>query len=260
MPVRSRLFFSRLFLLATVLGLCNHSVVAFHSRHVAIIPSTKLAPPVPSRVIQPFQRSISIQSHIVDDDIFLINSLYENPESAVVTTTRGLPWFSSWLASMRTDRKQMAELGISFMLSYNLISNINGSMFLSLSWYISSVRVSGNKYCRSLRRCLLSSHAHHAEKTGLSPLAPGGWKPLLAAYAGLYVFNTLVRPLRFAVAVGFTKKVSTFLERTQDRLGCSKAFSVGFVFAALIAMWLGLAAAGITLASTLAGVPIWKGI
>jgi hypothetical protein len=165
MPVSSRLFFSRLFLLATVLGLCNHSVVvAFHSRHVAIRPSTKLAPPVPSRVIQPFQRSISIQSHIVDDDIFLINSLYDNPESAVVTsTTRGLPWFSSWLASMRTDRKQMAELGISFMLSYNLISNINGSMFLSLSWYISSVRVSGNKYCRSLRRCLLSSHAHHAE-------------------------------------------------------------------------------------------------
>ena len=148
MPVSSRLFFSRLFLLATVLGLCNHSVVvAFHSRHVPIRPSTKLAPPVPSRVIQPFQRSISIQSHIVDDDIFLINSLYDNPESAVVTSTTRLPWFSSWLASMRTDRKHMAELGISFMLSYNLISNINGSMFLSLSWYISSVRVSGNKYC-----------------------------------------------------------------------------------------------------------------
>ena len=121
------------------------------------------------------------------------------------------------------------------------------------------------KWKHLLTSVQLSSHDHGPltlimVKTGLSPLAPGGWKPLLAAYAGLYVFNTLVRPLRFAVAVGFTKRVSNFLERTQDRLGCSKAFSVGFVFAALIAMWLGLAAAGITLASTLAGVPIWKGI
>ena len=145
MSVGSRLLFSRLLLLTCVLCFCNHSVVvAFHSRHVATRRSTIIAPPLPSRVIQPFQRSISIPSHIVDEDIFFINSMYDNPKPAVVTATRGPAWFSAWLASVRTDRKQMAELGISFMLSYNLISNINGSMFLSLSWYISSVRVSGN--------------------------------------------------------------------------------------------------------------------
>jgi hypothetical protein len=39
------------------------------------------------------------------------------------------------------DKEAIAKLGVSFGLTYNLISNINGSISLSLAWYIASVKV-----------------------------------------------------------------------------------------------------------------------
>lgn len=100
----------------------------------------------------------------------------------------------------------------------------------------------------------------HLFQTGLSPLAPGQWKILLGTYAGLYVFNTLFRPLRLALAVGLTKRIARVLEDTQARFGCTPTVSAGIVFTAMFALWMVLAGSGITLASTIAGVPIWKGL
>jgi hypothetical protein len=44
-------------------------------------------------------------------------------------------------AASHVDKEAIAKLGISFGLTYNLISNINGSISLSLAWYIASVKV-----------------------------------------------------------------------------------------------------------------------
>lgn len=97
-------------------------------------------------------------------------------------------------------------------------------------------------------------------QTGLSPLAAGQWKGLLGTYAGLYVFITLFRPLRLAIAMGLTKRVAQVLDQTQERFGCSKAISAAMVLSAMLSFWVVFAFCGITLASTLAGVPVWKGI
>ena len=97
-------------------------------------------------------------------------------------------------------------------------------------------------------------------QSGLSPLAAGQWKALLGTYAGLYVFITLFRPLRLAVAVGLTKRVAHLLEQTQDRFRCSKTVSAGMVLSAMLSFWLIFASCGITLASIFSGVPIWQGL
>lgn len=136
--------------------------------------------------------------------------------------------------AMKFDRQAIAKMGIDFGLTYNMISNINGSVTLSASWYIASI------------------------KTGLSPLAPGQWRSLLAAYASLYVVAALIRPFRIAVAIGATHKMEELLQYMQNRIRCTRTRAIGMVFAFGIVLWLTCCAAGVTLASALAGVPIWK--
>jgi len=106
-----------------------------------------------------------------------------------------------------------------------------------------------------VRMRFLSQSEH---QTGLSPLAPGQWKSLLAAYASLYVVAALVRPLRIAVALGATHKMEKLLQYMQKRIGCSRTSAIGMVFGFGIVLWLACCAAGVSLASALAGVPLWK--
>ena len=40
------------------------------------------------------------------------------------------------------DRKQISKLGVSFALSYSIISNLNGAISFSIAWYMSCKRVS----------------------------------------------------------------------------------------------------------------------
>lgn len=153
------------------------------------------------------------------------------------TTTNSTMVMKAWQKirnAMKFDRKAIAKLGVDFGLTYNMISNINGSFTLSTAWYIASM------------------------KTGLSPLAPGQWKSLLAAYASLYVVAALMRPIRIAVALGATHKMEHFLQYMQKRIGCTRPSAIGIVFSFGVVLWLSCCAAGVTLASTLAGVPLWK--
>jgi len=158
--------------------------------------------------------------------------------SAAGTTTRSSNILKyTWRkikGAVKFDKDKMAKMGIDFGLTYNMISNINGSVTLSTAWYIASM------------------------KTGLSPLAPGQWKSLLAAYASLYVVAALVRPLRIAVALGATHKMEKLLQYMQKRIGCSRTSAIGMVFGFGIVLWLACCAAGVSLASALAGVPLWK--
>ena len=46
---------------------------------------------------------------------------------------------------LNIDVDKVANLGVSFALSYSVISNINGSISLSLAWYLSSKQVRKNR-------------------------------------------------------------------------------------------------------------------
>jgi hypothetical protein len=53
-----------------------------------------------------------------------------------------------------------------------------------------------------------------SQASGLSPLAPGQWKGFLGTYAGLYVsLGSILRPVRFAIAVSMTPAYQRFVGR-----------------------------------------------
>jgi len=130
------------------------------------------------------------------------------------------------------DPKQLSNLGVGFALSYAIVSTINGSISLSAAWYLS------------------------CKRTGLSPLSPGQWKSLLAAYGSMYAVIQLLRPFRVAAAVAMSKCSKEFLEQTQSRLNVSRGVAIFFQYALGWITWLGLTAVGVTWASCATGVPI----
>jgi len=179
-------------------------------------------------------QNMSLPMILSDED--LLPSM-QSSVTANTAATRKSILANTWQkikGAMKFDRQAIAKMGIDFGLTYNMISNINGSVTLSAAWYIA---------------CM---------KTGLSPLAPGQWRSLLAAYASLYVVAALIRPLRIAVAIGSTHKMEQLLQYMQKRIGCTRTNAIGIVFAFGIVLWLTCCAAGVTLASALAGVPLWK--
>ena len=89
-------------------------------------------------------------------------------------------------------------------------------------------------------------------------MAPDQWKPFLAVYAGFYVFNNIVRPLR----LGLAAYVSTYFDRviafTQRKTKCSKSVAIGLaVFFGNVVGTTTAMCLGISLASTASGVPIF---
>jgi len=133
-----------------------------------------------------------------------------------------------------TFRQKLAKLGLSVALSYGWVSNVSYSVTVSLAWYIFSKR------------------------TGMSPLAPGQWKGFLAVYAGFYVFNNIVRPLRLALSVS----VSIYFERAvafiQETFKVNKGVAIGLtVFFANVVGTITLMCLGISVAATAAGVPVF---
>jgi len=133
-----------------------------------------------------------------------------------------------------TTKERLAKLGLSAFLSYGWISNMSYAVALSLSWYGFSA------------------------KTGLSPLAPGQWKPFLAIYAGFYAFNNIVRPVRFAASVAVTKTFEDFIAFVGRRTKLSRRGSIAVVV--ILVNVCGTFAAmgfGVTIASYASGVPIF---
>lgn len=133
-----------------------------------------------------------------------------------------------------TTRQRLAKMGMSALLSYGFVSNMSYSVSVSLAWY------------------------GFSKKTGLSPLAPGQWKPFLAVYAGFYVFNNFVRPIRVALAAGVTKYFDATVNFIQRKTKFSRSASVGtVVFLANFCGTLAAMSFGIMLASIAAGVPVF---
>ena len=96
------------------------------------------------------------------------------------------------------------------------------------------------------------------KKTGLSPLAPGQWKPFLAVYACFYVFNNIIRPIRVTASVVVSKYFDNFVSLIERRTKLSRKLSIGVVvFLANVCGTFAAMGTGILIASTLAGVPIF---
>ena len=58
-------------------------------------------------------------------------------------------------SASKVDKATIAKLGIAFGLTYNIISNINGSISLSMAWYIASKKVSASS--RRIVSCQVKS-------------------------------------------------------------------------------------------------------
>jgi hypothetical protein len=95
-------------------------------------------------------------------------------------------------------------------------------------------------------------------QTGLSPLAPGQWKPFLAVYAGFFVFNNIIRPVRLAVAVVVSPYFDRFINGIQNRLQVSRGIAIGStVILVNLFGTIAFMSAGILLAGAAAGVPVF---
>jgi hypothetical protein len=131
-------------------------------------------------------------------------------------------------------RQRLAKMGLSVVLSYGWVSNVSYSVTVSLAWYIFS------------------------KQTGLSPLAPGQWKPFLAVYAGFWMFNNIIRPIRVGLSIGIARYFDSIVNAVQDKLRVNKSVAVAItVFLANVVGTISLMCAGITLASLAAGVPVF---
>eukprot|EP00980_Cylindrotheca_fusiformis_P028141 scaffold22583_cov106-Cylindrotheca_fusiformis.AAC.12 len=133
-----------------------------------------------------------------------------------------------------TFRQKLAKAGLSVVLSYGWVSNVSYAISVSIAWYIFS------------------------SQTGLSPLAPGQWKKFLGVYAGFWVFNNMVRPIRFALSVGVSLYFERLVENIQTTFRVRKGVAIFLtVFLANVVGTIALSGAGIWLASLAAGVPVF---
>ena len=132
-----------------------------------------------------------------------------------------------------TFSQKLRKAGLSVVLSYGFVSNMSYCVSVSIAWYI---------FCK---------------RTNLSPLAPGQWPSFLAVYSGFWVFNNVVRPVRFGASVALATQFDKVIAYMQTKFNVSKGAAIGLVvFLANIVGTTTLMCAGIAFASSLAGVPI----
>lgn len=132
-----------------------------------------------------------------------------------------------------TFRQRLGKAGLSVVLSYGFVSNMSYCVSVSVAWYI---------FCK---------------RTMLSPLAPGQWPKFLAVYSGFWVFNNFVRPIRFGLSVAISTQFDKVVQFIQNKFRVNKSVAIGLtVFLANIVGTTTLMCLGISVAASLAGVPI----
>jgi len=89
-------------------------------------------------------------------------------------------------------------------------------------------------------------------------LETGQWKGFLAVYAGFWVFNNIVRPIRLAVSVAIAPQFDRFVAKIQTKMNVSKPVAIGItvILANLVGTTVCMCS-GIALAAALAGVPVF---
>jgi hypothetical protein len=172
-------------------------------------------------------------------------------------------------------RQRLGKMGLAALLSYGWVSNMSYSVTVSLAWYISSRKVrqtDRNEFACKVCTVVDSQfalfifapfltfplRARMFRQTGLSPLAPGQWKPFLAVYAGFFVFNNIIRPVRLAVAVVVSPYFDRFINGIQNRLQVSRGIAIAStVILVNLFGTIAFMSAGILLAGAAAGVPVF---
>lgn len=148
-------------------------------------------------------------------------------------------WFSKWA---KFDRASLSKLGVDFLFTYGVVSNLNVALTASLAWAAFSTR------------------------TGLSPLYPGAKAGFVAQYAIIYAtVGTLLRPVRMALAVSATPlysravlKLRTNLPFYKSRPKVNRTIAIFLVSVLLNVVASGLLAAfGCFIASLVTGVPMF---
>lgn len=129
-------------------------------------------------------------------------------------------------------KDRLAKKGFAAFLTFTFLSNITSMSCLSFAWYAFSVQ------------------------TGMSPLFPGQWKPFLAVLAGSMAVDASTKPIRLAVSLAAAPMSDKAMSWLQQKCG-SKRVAYGVVFAAIIGSAFGLLGAGVCLASSVSGVPIF---
>ena len=141
-------------------------------------------------------------------------------------------FFQKWA---KFDKDTIKKLGFDAFFTYGVVSNANVAVLVGLAW------------------------ATFSRASGLSPLAPGQWKGFVGTYAALYLsLGSILRPIRFAVAVGATPVYTAFVEQiratlpwkqTRPKLNRTLAIiSVSLlfnVFGTFFLMFLGVSLAGL---------------
>lgn len=132
-----------------------------------------------------------------------------NPSPA--DDSNAAPKKSSWLSRVKEfffdtkTKERLAALGMGAFASYGTISNVSYGICMTIAWYT------------------------FVQQTGMSPLAPGQWKPFLAVYAGLWVMQNFLRPFRLALALALAPAFNSFIDMVSNRTGLNKKWSFGLL-------------------------------
>lgn len=136
------------------------------------------------------------------------------------------------LKSAASNLSQTAsKLGVSFGLSYSLLSQINGGITLAVAWYMT------------------------CQRTGVSPVYQ--WKALLKSYGTLYAFLQAIKPFRIAAAISIARFSQKWLDATQERFQCGRGTAVAVQYATGYGLQAIIATIGVGIASAASGVPIF---
>merc|ERR1712194_926784 len=130
------------------------------------------------------------------------------------------------------DKNAIRSKGISFFLTYSILSNLNGALSLTFAWYLT------------------------VKRTGVSPLVPGQKTALLTSYAMIYGALQILKPFRVAAAIAMSKLSAQYLVMTEEKLKCSRNVAIGCQYAMGQVMMGITFFVGVTLVSVLTGVPI----
>eukprot|EP00977_Amphora_coffeiformis_P013587 scaffold3591_cov159-Amphora_coffeaeformis.AAC.10 len=203
-----------------------------------------------SKCVFPVDTAISSHTlHISSSALYVASSkdddasLSDDEDDDSSTSTSKLTFRERWAKAFPKKeeegeklplRQRLAKMGLACVLSYGFVSNLNAGITTGVAWFLFS------------------------KKTGLSPLAPGQWPKFLGVYAGLWVVNNFIRPVRVAAAVAICPQFDNIVSGFQNRLKVNKAVAVGItVFMANIVVTTLLTGLGIVSAATLSGVSIF---
>jgi len=130
------------------------------------------------------------------------------------------------------DRVDIRSKGISFFLTYSILSNLNGALSLTFAWYLT------------------------VKRTRLSPLAPGQKTALLASYAMIYGALQILKPFRVAAAIAMSKLSAEYIVMTEEKLKCSRNVAIGCQYM-MGQIMMGITfLVGVSFVHKLTGVPI----